>query len=146
MASDVTTSVTAVVSVVDKATPAIEQITKSLEGVAQAQQQIAATVPTSVAEMLKDVPGNIWNLPVRGADVVPDLAGATADQVEKIGSIWDRLKDRIGSVGAAIKAKLGAAFESVVAVARRVGTVVGNVLGTVFSGLGGFAAGYGIAG
>jgi methyl-accepting chemotaxis protein len=142
MAGDVTTSVTAVVSVIDKASPAIDQITKSLENVDQVAKQINTSVPRSVEEMVKAAPGNIFNLRVRGEDVVPDLAPAAAAQAEQIGSIWERLTERLRGVGASIKTHLGGAFEAVVGIASR----VGSVLSTIFTGLGGFAAGYGIAG
>jgi hypothetical protein len=144
MPGDVTTSVTAVVSVVDKATPAIAQITESLKGVEQVQKQINQTAAAGPAypELAKMAQQNIWNLHVRGDDLVPDVSAAVATQAAKIGTTWERLRDKLSGIGTTIKTRLGESFESLVAVASR----VGSALGTVFSGLGGFAAGYGVAG
>jgi hypothetical protein len=144
MAGDVTTSVTAVISVVDKATPAIDQITASLKGVDQVAKSINTTVPRSVAEMVKNAPGNIFNLPVRQApdvsDVLPDIVPAARAQVDQAANIFDQLGVRIRAIGDKIQAAWGRAFSSIGSAAQR----VSGVLGRVFSGWGAFIGGFGI--
>jgi hypothetical protein len=144
MAGDVTTSVTAVISVVDKATPAIDQITESLKGVDQVAKSINTTVPRSVAEMVKNAPGNIFNLPVRQApdvsDVLPDIVPAARAQVDQAANIFDQLGVRIRAIGDKIQAAWGRAFSAIGSAAQR----ISGVLGKIFSGWGAFIGGFGI--
>jgi len=141
MPGDVTTNVTAVVSVVDKTAAGLKTIDANLAKVEETVKSINANVPTSLADMVKQVPGNIWNLPVRGADLVPDLLTPAQLQQVKVGGVFDRLRDKAVEVGASIKASLTGAFEQVWSTASRVLGGIASKL-TSFGGL--FVAGFGI--
>jgi hypothetical protein len=142
MPGDVTTSVTAVVSVVDKATPQIEQITKALDGVAQAQKQIMETAAGAYPELAKFARETMApGARIHGEDVVPEIAAPVAVEAGKVVGVYERMRDQLGEIGAGIKERLGGAFEHVFAVARR----VGSGITAVFSSFGGqLAAGFGI--
>jgi hypothetical protein len=94
-----------------------------------------------MAEMLKNVPGNIFNLPVRGEDVMPEIAGPAAIQATKVVGVYERLRDKLGEIGTGIKERLGGAFEAVYSIASRVGSGIASVF-TNFGSL--FVAGAGI--
>ena len=167
MAGDVTTSVTAVISVVDKATPAIDDITKSLDRVGQVAKQASGTVARSIQEqraefekagLLKPPP---W---AKIHEAVPDVAPAITEQVEQVkevvakldqpmASMGDKLRasiartfsdlgKRAGDLGAAIKGQVGGAFESLAAIAARVSTSLKGF----FTGIGGFLTGAAVMG
>lgn len=147
MATEAHSNVTVAISVVDKATPAIESITGSLNKIEEAQKQINETaktmakdVPRSVAEMVKEAPGNIFKMPVRGEDVIPDIAPPARAQMEQVSSIFDQLGVRLKSIGDSIQRKFASAFEAIGAIGKR----IGGVLSTVFSGWGAFVGGFGI--
>jgi hypothetical protein len=74
MAGDVTTSVTAVVSVVDKATPAIESITKSIEGIGDVAKQVNTATAGSLDALLARVEAGSRSIAEINADVARSIA------------------------------------------------------------------------
>jgi methyl-accepting chemotaxis protein len=190
MASDITTSVTAVVSVIDKATPALADITQSLKGVGQAAQQVSAEMPKNIDALLQRVTAGTRSLDEINRDVArsteeqrrqleaalgpvtarpwekirtPDIAPVVQKQVEEITAAADKLDapiagignklraslsrtfsdlgKQVGTLGAAIKARVGGAWTGVVGLIE---STAGR-LKTFFTGIGGFLAGAGIA-
>jgi methyl-accepting chemotaxis protein len=190
MASDITTSVTAVVSVIDKATPALADITQSLKGVGQAAEQVSAEMPKNIDALLQRVTAGTRSLDEINRDVArsteeqrrqleaalgpvtarpwekvhaPDIAPVVQKQVEEITAAADKLDapiagignklraslsrtfsdlgKQVGTLGAAIKARVGGAWTGVVGLIE---STAGR-LKTFFTGIGGFLAGAGIA-
>jgi hypothetical protein len=143
-----------VFSVIDKASPAIQQITKSLEGVEQVQQNIASNVPRSLEEMVKNVPGNIWNLKVRGEDPaaeiksqVAQVQAALAPVQEHIAGLGESLRTFFTNLGTGIRDKLGSAFATVSGLATSFGGTLKTALTPLFdvalgAGLGAIAGAF----
>jgi hypothetical protein len=141
MPGDVTTNVTAVVTVVDKTAVGTASINKNLAAIEQTVKSINANVAHSLDDIAKAAPGNIWNFPVRGDAIVPDIATPANIQAVKVGGVFDRLQEKIVGVASTIKARLGGAFDEVWSVASGVLARLTSGL-TSFGGL--FAAGFGI--
>lgn len=141
MPGDVTTNVTAVVTVVDKTGTGTASINKNLAAIEETVKSINAHVATSLADIAKAAPGNIWNFPIHGDAIVPDLVTPVQIQAVKVSGVYERMRDELVDVGGAIKARLGGAFEEVFSIAKRVGGGIASVF-TSFGGL--FAAGFGI--
>jgi hypothetical protein len=151
MANETTSAdVRVVFSVIDKASPAIQEITKSLDGVADVQKNIAASaaaVPRSVEEMVKNAPGNIWGLKVRGEDPaeqiksqVAAVQAAIAPVKEHIAGVGESLRTFFSELGTGIRDKVGSAFSTVSGLA----TSLGGTLKTAFTPLLDIAAGAGL--
>jgi hypothetical protein len=137
MATEARSNVTVAISVVDKATPAIESITTSLNKVEAAQQQInetsakmAAQTGSAYPELAKMAQQNIWNLHVRGDDVVPDIGTAAQGQVQEAQSAIAALGDTAEQVWRKIKGGFTGAFESIVGTAKRIGATLGPIFQT----------------
>src|SRR4029453_2402656 len=73
MAGDVATSVTAVVSVVDKATPAIDSITKSIEGIGEVAKQVEASSAGDLDALLARVEAGSRSIAEINADVARSI-------------------------------------------------------------------------
>jgi len=151
MANETTSAdVRVVFSVIDKASPAIQEITKSLDGVAAVQKDIAASaadVPRSVEEMVKNAPGNIWGLKVRGEDPaaqiksqVAEVQAALAPVQEHIAGLGESLRTFFSELGTGIRDKLGGAFTWISGQASS----VGGALKSAFTPLLDIAAGAGL--
>src|SRR4029453_3266632 len=76
MAGDVTTSVTAVVSVVDKGTPAIDSHTKSIEGTGEGAKQVEASSAGDLDALLARVEAGSRSI----ADINADVARSIEEQ------------------------------------------------------------------
>jgi hypothetical protein len=99
MATETTSAdVRVVFTVVDKASAAIQDISKSLEGVAQANEDLQASVPRSMADQAKAF-GYAWD----PEKVLPQLAPEIEKQVAAVGIAMGPMKEHIAGLGATLR-------------------------------------------
>src|SRR4029453_1169909 len=165
MAGDVTTSVTAVISVVDKATPAIDGITKSLGQVEQVAKQVGEAMPKNTHGILKRVEEGSRSLAEINADVArsieeqrrqmeaaggfkppewakihaPDIAPAVARQVGQLKAPVAEVERPLTSLGDRVRSQLSRAFAGVSESATTVRAHVQRI-GVAFDAVGGIGA------
>src|SRR5262245_59263050 len=165
--ADVRTNVEAVISVVDQATPAIEGIARSLEGVSEVAKKVRSDTARdldalldrvgkgarSLEEIQKDIPRSVEEqrrlyesmgalkappwAKVRGEDVAPAVAPALEQQVEEVKAVVAKLDQPIAGIGDKLRASLSKTF---LGVGTRVGTLGNQIrtnLGGAFSGVSG---------
>src|SRR4029453_16662665 len=154
MAGDVTTSVTAVISVVDKATPAIDGITKSLGQVEQVAKQVGEAMPKNIDAILKRVEEGSRSLaeqrrqmeaaggfkPPEWAKIhAPDIAPAVAAQVEQVKAAVAEVERPLTSLGDRVRSQLSRAFAGVSESATTVRAHVQRI-GVALDAVGGIGA------